>query len=120
MMDKMIDIYEEERPWGKFEKFVENQKCTVKLLHLNPKSQTSLQLHHKREEWWKIIKGAISVEHDGQKKTLGENDTIYICKGSKHRIINLESPSTILEISFGEFEESDIVRIEDIYNRNSS
>lgn len=115
----MIKIYEEERPWGKFEKFVENQKCTVKLLHLNPNSQTSLQLHHKREEWWKIIKGVVSVEHDGEKKTLNENDTIYIHKGSKHRIINHEYNSTILEISFGEFDESDIVRIEDMYNRKS-
>ena len=115
----MIKIYEEERPWGKFEKFVENQKCTVKLLHLNPNSQTSLQLHHKREEWWKIIKGVVSVEHDGEKRTLNENDTIYIHRGSKHRIINHEYNSTILEISFGEFDESDIVRIEDIYNRKS-
>ncbi len=119
MLDKMIENYEENRPWGKFEKFVENQKCTVKLLHLNPKSQTSLQLHHKREEWWKIIKGVVSVEHDGEKKILNENDTIFIPKGSKHRIINQESCSTILEISFGEFDESDIVRIEDMYNRNS-
>ena len=115
----MIEIYEEERPWGKFEKFVENQNCTVKLLHLNPRSQTSLQLHHKREEWWKIIKGVVSVEHDGEKRTLNENDTIYIHRGSKHRIINHEYNSTILEISFGEFDESDIVRIEDIYNRKS-
>ncbi|HSA74906.1 MAG TPA: phosphomannose isomerase type II C-terminal cupin domain [Candidatus Nitrosocosmicus sp.] len=115
----MINVYEEVRPWGKFEKFVENQKCTVKLLHLNPESQTSLQFHHKREEWWKLIKGSISVELDGEKKTLKANDTIHIPKGSKHRVINLESPSTILEISFGEFDELDIVRIEDIYNRNS-
>ena len=54
-----------------------------------------------------------------KKKTLNENDTIYIHKGSKHRIINHEYNSTILEISFGEFDESDIVRIEDIYNRKS-
>ena len=74
----MIDTYKEERPWGWFEKFVENQKCTIKLLHLNPNSQTSLQYHHKREEWWKIIKGSISVELDGEKKILNEDETIYI------------------------------------------
>ena len=114
----MIDVYEEVRPWGRFEKFVENQKCTVKLLHLNPRSQTSLQFHHKREEWWKLIKGSISVELDSEKKILNENDTIHIPKGSKHRVINLGAPSTILEISFGEFDENDIVRIKDIYNRS--
>ena|SRR5690606_23890744 len=115
----MIHVYEEVRPWGRFEKFVENQKCTVKLLHLNPNSQTSLQYHHKREEWWKLIKGSISVELNQEKMILNENDTIYIPKGSRHRVVNLDFPSTILEISFGEFDESDIVRIEDIYNRNS-
>ena len=52
-----------------------------------------------------------------KKKMLNENDAIHIPKGAKHRVVNLGSPSTILEISFGEFDESDIVRIEDIYNR---
>jgi mannose-6-phosphate isomerase len=114
----MIDVYTEERPWGWFEKFVENQKCTVKLLYLTPNSQTSLQYHHKREEWWKIIKGTISVELDNEKKILHEGDTIYIPKSAKHRVSSLETPSTVLEISLGDFEESDIVRIEDLYNRS--
>lgn len=113
----MIEVYEENRPWGKFEKFVENEKCTVKLLHLNPHSQTSLQYHHKREEWWKVLKGSISVELDDNKSILYENDVIFISRGSKHRVKNLQSPSTILEISMGEFDESDIVRLEDAYNR---
>lgn len=113
----MIEVYEEERPWGKFEKFIENQKCTVKLLHLKPSAQLSLQYHHKREEWWKVVKGRVKVEIDGSRTTLDESGTIYLPKGCKHRAINLDKPSVILEISLGEFEESDIVRIEDIYNR---
>lgn len=113
----MIDVYEEERPWGKFEKFIQNQKCTVKLLHLKPNAQLSLQYHHKREEWWKLIRGSVIVEVDDNSKTLRESDTIYLPKGCKHRAINLDNPSTILEISFGDFDENDIVRIEDIYNR---
>ena len=113
----MIDIYEEERPWGKFEKFVENKNCTVKSLHLKPNAQLSLQYHHKREEWWRVIKGSITVELDGSKTVLGEDNTIYLPKGSKHRAVCSDLPSVILEISFGEFDENDIVRIEDIYNR---
>lgn len=113
----MIDVYEEERPWGKFEKFIENKKCTVKLLHLQPDAQLSLQYHHKREEWWKIIKGRVTVEVDDKKTTLSEHDSIHLPKGCKHRAINLDKPSIILEISTGEFDENDIVRIKDIYNR---
>jgi hypothetical protein len=48
MMDKMIDVYVEERPWGKFEKFVENQKCTVKLLHLNPSQERRVVENNQR------------------------------------------------------------------------
>ena len=113
----MIEVYEENRPWGKFEKFVENERCTVKLLHLNPHSQTSLQYHHKREEWWKVLKGYISVELDDNESILKENDMIFINRGSKHRVKNLQIPSTILEISMGEFDEYDIVRLDDAYNR---
>src|SRR5690349_12909478 len=109
----MIDVYVEERPWGKFEKFIENQKCTVKLLHLNPTAQLSLQYHHKREEWWKVVKGSVTVVVDDARTTLHENETIHLPKGCKHRAINLNNPSIILEISLGEFEESDIVRIQD-------
>jgi mannose-6-phosphate isomerase len=57
------------------------------------------------------------VELDDNKSILQENDIIFISKGSKHRVKNLQLPSTILEISMGEFDESDIVRLEDAYNR---
>ena len=32
----------------------------------------------------------------------------------------MQSPSTILEISMGEFDESDIVRLEDAYNESNA
>lgn len=112
-----MDVYVEERPWGKFEKYIENQKCTVKLLYLNPNSQTSLQYHDGRDEWWKIIQGSITVSIDNDDCVLQKDDTVFIKRGSKHRIINLDNPSIILELSFGHFDENDIVRLSDIYNR---
>ncbi len=117
-----MDVYVEERPWGKFEKFVENQKCTVKLLYLNPNSQTSYQYHNKRDELWKVVEGSISLiindDDDGEnERILQKNDTVFIKRESKHKIINLDNQSVILEISFGEFDENDIVRLSDIYDR---
>ena len=112
-----MDVYVEERPWGKFEKYIENEKCTVKILYLNPNQQTSLQYHHKRDERWKLIKGSIIIYLNDDEYRLAENDSFYICRGSKHRIVNLEGTSVILEISTGEFDENDIVRLEDDYNR---
>jgi len=112
-----MDVYVEDRPWGKFERYVENEKCTVKILYLKPNSQTSLQYHSKRDEWWKVIKGTIKIHVNDSEYGLTENDSFSIRRGSKHRMINLEYPSIILEISTGDFDEGDIVRLKDIYNR---
>ena len=113
-----MDVYVEERPWGKFEKFIENEKCTVKILYLNPNSQTSLQYHDKRDEWWKVIKGSVIIVVNDDKHKLNENDSFFIKRKLTHQIINLENASMVLEISIGEFDEEDIVRIKDIYNRS--
>ncbi len=112
-----MDIYVEDRPWGKFERYIENEKCTVKTLYLKPNSQTSLQYHAKRDEWWKVIKGSIIIFVNDSECRLIENDSFFIKRGLKHQIINLENPSIILEISTGDFDENDIVRLKDIYNR---
>lgn len=112
-----MNIYSEERPWGKFEKFVENQTCTVKLINVNPYSRLSLQYHNKRKEFWKIIEGSAEVEIDEKKYMVNSGDNITIPLGARHRIKALDKKCLILEISFGEFDESDIVRLEDDYDR---
>lgn len=117
MIENKMDIYIEDRPWGKFERYVENEKCTVKTLYIKPNSQTSLQYHDKRDEWWKVLKGSIIIVVNDNKYKLSENDSFFIKRGLKHQIINLENPSMVLEISTGYFDEDDIVRLKDIYNR---
>jgi mannose-1-phosphate guanylyltransferase len=112
-----MDIYTETRPWGKFEKFHENQLCTVKLIYVNTNSRLSLQYHEHRMEFWKIVKGKAKVEIDEIEHIATENDNIIIPCGAKHRITALEDNCMILEISYGKFDENDIIRIEDDYNR---
>ena len=112
-----MNVYSEERPWGRFEKFHENKSCTVKLIHINPNSRLSLQYHNKRSEFWKVIKGTAMVELDEKTIKLAEGETITIPRRSRHRIHALGSGCIILEISYGKFDEKDIVRLEDDYNR---
>ncbi len=112
-----VEVYSEKRPWGSFEKFNENERCTVKLLYIKPGSRLSLQYHNKRKEFWKIIKGSGTVEVQDKKSTLSEGDNIIIPSGAKHRIQASSSGCTVLEISYGSFDEDDIVRIEDDYDR---
>ena len=115
-----MDIYSEARPWGKFEKFHENQPCTVKLIYVNPNSRLSLQYHKERWEFWKVMKGTAQVELDGKLLQVKEQENVVIPKGVKHRVKALNDDCIILEISYGKFDERDIVRLEDDYQRSMS
>ena len=112
-----MKIYSEIRPWGRFEKFHENKSCTVKLIYVNANSRLSLQYHKKRSEFWKVIKGTAAVEIDKKTIVLKEGETITIPRQTKHRVLALESDCIILEIAYGRFDENDIVRLEDDYQR---
>lgn len=112
-----MDIYTEHRPWGRFEKYHENQLSTVKLIYINANSRLSLQYHRERSEFWKVIKGTAEVELDGKIIEVKEEETIDIPKGVRHRVKALDNNCVILEISYGRFDENDIVRIEDDYQR---
>jgi mannose-6-phosphate isomerase len=112
-----MKIYTESRPWGRFEKFHENKSCTVKLIYVNANSRLSLQYHKKRSEFWKVVKGTAMVEINEKTITLGEGETITIPRQSRHRVLALESECIILEIAYGRFDENDIVRLEDDYQR---
>jgi len=112
-----MKIYSEIRPWGRFEKFHENKSCTVKLIYVNANSRLSLQYHKKRSEFWKVIKGTAVVEIDKKTIVLREGETITIPRQARHRVLALKSDCMILEIAYGRFDENDIVRLEDDYQR---
>lgn len=112
-----MDIYSEDRPWGSFEKFHENQQCTVKLIYVNANSRLSLQYHNERWEFWKIVKGTAEVQLEEKLLILKEGESLVIPMGAKHRVKAVGGQCIILEISYGRFKEDDIVRLEDDYRR---
>ena len=112
-----MEKYSEIRPWGHFEQFCKNKKCTVKILEVKPYQALSLQFHYNRDEFWKILSGKPKIIIDNKIFDGKEGDEFYIPKETKHRIKTEESIVRILEIAFGEFDENDIVRLEDVYNR---
>jgi len=111
------------RPWGKFFTFIKNQKCTVKLIHIQPKQRLSLQSHEKRKEYWYIIQGLIRAEigyniHSTKHFILHHGQEFKIEKGIIHRLANIgDQEAIILEISKGWFDENDIRRFQDDYHR---
>jgi mannose-6-phosphate isomerase-like protein (cupin superfamily) len=106
-----------EKPWGRFEQFTKQEPVTVKILTVNPGESLSLQYHYKREELWKILSGEGELTLGDSLTDVHEGDEYFIEKKQKHRIKAGNSQIRILEISFGDFDENDIVRLEDKYNR---
>src|SRR6476469_2353687 len=115
-----MDIHSENIPWCHFEKFLENKSNQVTLIDINPDSRLSLQFHKDRWEFWKVIKGNAQVEIEDKLLTLKEGENIVIPRRAKHRVKALNNNCIILEISYGRFDENDIVRLEDDYQRTMS
>ncbi len=117
MLKKDLLNYQEERPWGWFKKFCQDKKVTVKIIVLKSKEKLSLQKHNKREEFWRVLRGSGIAEVNGKKINIKKDDEVLIPLKAKHRLISKKDGLEILEISFGDFFEDDIVRYEDDYNR---
>lgn len=108
----------DKRPWGAEEILTFNEVSTVKILTVNPGQRSSLQYHNHRQEFWKLIGGEAIFEINGQKIEAKIGAEYQIENKMTHRLIGVDKPAKILEISFGEFAEDDIVRLEDDYGRN--
>ena len=106
------------KPWGSFTQFTHNEKSTIKILKINPGGELSLQTHKTRKELWYIVEGKPTTVLNTKTAKHKEGDSIKVGKGVKHRIINKTKELVIiLEIATGKFDENDIVRIKDKYNR---
>ncbi|MBN2127345.1 MAG: mannose-6-phosphate isomerase [Candidatus Diapherotrites archaeon] len=104
------------KPWGKFETFAFNEKCTVKIIEVKKNGILSLQKHKFRNELWvPLDKGLIiQIREKKIKGIVGKK--YFIPKKTVHRLSAVKK-ARILEISFGKFDEKDIERIEDKYGR---
>jgi mannose-6-phosphate isomerase-like protein (cupin superfamily) len=109
-----MKTYKEARPWGEFERFTLNEPSTVKMITVNDGEEFSLQYHKNRVEFWKILtnSGTIMI---GENVFNGKKGDEYIID---HNVLHrVKGPCVFLEIATGTFDEADIVRIEDDYNR---
>ena len=107
------------RPWGWFQTRDLGARFRVKRIVVYPGGRLSLQKHHHRAEHWVVVTGTADVTVGTTKRTLSENQSVYISLGEVHR---LENPGKIdleiIEVQTGSYlGEDDIIRIEDIYNR---
>lgn len=119
-MTQVLKPYHEERPWGEFIEFSRNTPSTVKILTVKPNEALSLQKHSNRDEFWKIISGSGFVTIGKDRIIAKPEAEFFIPRETEHRIEGGIEALVVLEISYGTFEDDDIIRLEDRYGRLSA
>jgi len=110
------------RPWGFYESIQQGHRYQVKRITVNPGAKLSLQKHFHRAEHWVVVNGTALVTRDNDQLLVRENESIYLPLGAVHR---LENPGklqlNLIEVQSGAYlAEDDIVRLEDVYQRDKS
>lgn len=107
-----------DKPWGRFEQYTHNLPCTVKIITVAPGGILSRQYHHQRDELWVVLDPGARVELGDKTLHPNSGEELFIPRETVHRLSATgDEPVRVLEISFGEFDEEDIVRLEDVYGR---
>lgn len=107
------------RPWGALEAIDAGKRYQVKRITVNPGGKLSLQSHIHRSEHWVIVSGTARVTVGEETRLIGENQSIYIPLGMKHRLENPgRIPLELIEVQSGAYlAEDDIIRHDDVYGR---
>jgi len=109
------------RPWGHYDSIDNGERFQVKRIAVKPGEKLSLQMHYHRAEHWIVVKGTARVTRDSETFLLHENESTYIHAGVRHRLENPgKIPLELIEVQSGAYlGEDDIVRFEDIYQRDN-
>ncbi len=106
------------RPWGRWEEYLNEPGYRVKRIVVLPGKRLSLQKHEHRREHWVIVQGSGLFTLDGDVRRVDVGDALYIPLGGVHRIENdTEGYLVIIETQLGLCLEDDIIRIEDDFGR---
>jgi mannose-1-phosphate guanylyltransferase/mannose-1-phosphate guanylyltransferase/mannose-6-phosphate isomerase len=109
-----MKTYKEARPWGEFVRYTNNELSTIKVITVKEGEQLSLQFHNKRSEFWRVLTDGGEIIIDGVSHPGKKDSEFFIPVGVTHQV---KGPMQFLEIAIGDFDEADIVRLEDKYNR---
>ena len=106
-----------DKPWGGFDRYTLNQCSTVKILTVAPGHALSLQTHEHRDELWVVIEGDPRIQVGETEHAAEPGQEFLIPRHTLHRITTGALTARVLEISVGKFDEDDVRRYEDRYDR---
>lgn len=106
-----------ERPWGSFEQYANNEEVTVSLMTVKPGQRLSLQSHTGRAELWIVLDDGAAVEVGDTVFHPSCGDHIWIPARERHRLSSTGPTVRVLEVAFGNWQQEDITRYEDDFER---
>ncbi len=108
-------------PWGTSKQLVKDEAYIISHINISPRCKLSLHYHYHSNESWNVLKGTARVIIDDKEQLLTAGQSVYIPSGKKHRVENPGSLNLeMICMRSGEFlGSSDIIVIEDEYNRHS-
>jgi mannose-1-phosphate guanylyltransferase/mannose-6-phosphate isomerase len=107
-----------ERPWGSFKQYAFNEGCTVSLMTVRPGQRLSLQSHTGRAELWIVLDDGAVVQVGETEQEHRAGDEVWIPANEKHRLsCRGPNPVRVLEVAFGNWQQDDITRYADDFNR---
>ena len=108
----------DDRPWGRWEEYLNEDGYRVKRIIVHPGQRLSLQKHEHRSEYWVIVSGRGIFSLDGKDRDISVGESVFIPVQSVHRVQNTgDEPLLIIETQLGRCDEDDIIRLEDDYGR---
>jgi mannose-1-phosphate guanylyltransferase/mannose-6-phosphate isomerase len=110
-----------ERPWGSFKQYAFNTDCTVSLMTVLPGQRLSLQSHTGRAELWIVLDDDAVIQVGDKTRQYQAGDEVWIPVNEKHRLAcnGSDRPVRVLEVAFGNWQQNDIKRYEDDFQRPS-
>ena len=116
------------KPWGSFTDFYHTDDKHIKIIEIDDNARLSLQSHKKRGERWTVVEGIVLVTlikmkeymHIRNYQVLEAGSSCYIANGWIHRMQAINGPAKVMEIADGKFDEKDIKRYEDDYDRKGT
>lgn len=123
-LDKFISVY---FPGVKLT-FDKSLNLSPKILVVEPSKKLSWQVHERRSELWRVVKGPVGIyrsstdEQPAEMEIFKDGETIELKLGTRHRLVGLDDWGIVAEIWVHQYpgnpsDEDDIRRIEDDYGR---
>ncbi len=114
---QMPEIDYVERPWGYFKQYANNEDVTVSLMSVKPGQRLSLQSHTGRAELWIVLDDGAQVQINDDIIHPNAGDELWIPANAKHRLSSAGPTVRVLEVAFGNWQQTDITRYDDDYAR---